>query len=85
MKKKIIIAAFAAVFMFLMSVVSTAQIIKLDDLENQRQSVSGGLEISGLSTISEQENFSPLGSGLCVLTVSAGLYLLVKARKLRKA
>ena len=83
-RKKTIIAAFAAALMFAAPLASTAQIIKLDDSENQRQSVDGNVGISLSSTTGEPDNFSPMGNGLWVLTASAGLYLLAKARKPRK-
>lgn len=89
-RKNSLIVALAAFLMFLMPVASTAQIINLGDSENQRVTGDGGgIGIgwgpgAGVDDI-ESDNYVPVGNGLWVLAASAGLYLLVKSRKSRKA
>ena len=89
-RKNSLIVALAAFLMFLMPVASTAQIINLGDSENQRVTGDGGgIGIgwgpgAGVDDI-ETDQYVPVGNGLWVLAASAGLYLLVKSRKSRKA
>lgn len=87
-RKKSLIAAFAAVLIFLLPLASSAQIINLGDLESSRKTGDGGIDVgwgaAGVDDI-ETDQYVPVGNGLWVLAASAGLYLLVKSRKSRKA
>ena len=82
-KRRKILAAMLAAFMLLVPMVSTAQIdIKVGDEETSDLSGTWGtMQI----TDNETEEYVPLGEGLWLLAGAAGLYLLVKSRKTRKA
>ncbi|MBQ0130023.1 MAG: hypothetical protein KBT57_09330 [bacterium] len=80
-KRRKILATMLAAFMLLVPMVSTAQ-IKVDDEETSDLSGTWGtVQITDYQT----EEYVPLGEGLWLLAGAAGLYLLVKSRKTRKA
>ena len=82
-KRRKILAAMLAAFMLLVPMVSTAQIdIKGDGGETSDLSGTWG---TMRITDNETEEYVPLGEGLWLLAGAAGLYLLVKSRKTRKA
>lgn len=85
-RKKSLIAALAAVLMFLLPMVSMAQVFTLsEEDENGRLSADGGIGWAAGSVVDPDTNeYLPLGNGIWVLVASAGLYLLVKTRKSRK-
>ena len=82
-KRRKILAAMLAAFMLLVPMVSTAQIdIKGDGGETSDLSGTWGtMQITDY----QPEEYVPLGEGLWLLAGAAGLYLLVKSRKTRKA
>ena len=82
-KRRKILAAMLAAFMLLVPMVSTAQIdIKVGDEETSDLSGTWG---TMRITDNETGDYVPLGEGLWLLAGAAGLYLLVKSRKTRKA
>ena len=85
-RKKNIIAAIAAVLVFLMPLVSMAQVFTLsEEDENGRLSADGGIGWGpGPIADVDTNEYLPLGNGIWVLAASAGLYLLVKSKKSRR-
>ena len=83
-KRRKILAAMLAAFMLLVPMVSTAQIDIKGEMGEETSDLSGTwgtMQITDYQT----EEYVPLGEGLWLLAGAAGLYLLVKSRKTRKA
>ena len=81
-RKKRILAAIMAAFVFFVPLASMAQIeLKDGGDEAGLQGTWDGMQV----TDSETESYVPVGDALWLLAGAAGLYLLAKSRKTRKA